>query len=270
MCTPQPANKPAELQVGIVTFTPSKVMANDSVTVAASITNVGGITGTYTAVLTVDSKEVGRKDVSVDPGQSQKVSFQIPTAAAGEYEVAIGSSNASMKVWTWAPYTIKYDSGIVDQGTGHCAYGEFGHMVHFSPPATPFRIQKIMVCGWKECTYQNDCAAKNLVVRIWNKDSSQTLWAQEFPWSLFDRDVAAWKELNVPNVPANNDYYVEIVTHSELLQYEDGKPISTDLRLCASVGGSDSSRSSYSLNGKVISQATRAWLIRVQGEGAPY
>lgn len=266
----QPAAKPAEFQVGPIILTPSRVMANDSVTVTTNITNTGGSQGRYTAVLTVDGKEAGRKDVSVEPGQSQQMSFEVPTGAVGEYKAAIGASSAIMKVLKGSPYEIKYDGGLLDFNATRFITGELGHFVRFTPPTTPFRIQKITVAGYKECSNDKDCAVKNFVVRVWNKDSSQQLWTQEFPWSLFGSGES-YPELNVPNVRADDDFYVEIVTHSQPLLYKGGAEIRADICIGGSRPTSASvlARSGFSLNGKLTNSAPGVWMIRVKGEGAP-
>ncbi|MCJ7653996.1 MAG: hypothetical protein MUO97_01640, partial [Dehalococcoidia bacterium] len=130
----QPASqKPAEFEVSPVRLEPLVVMVGDTVTVAATVNNKGDLAGIYTAVLLVDGQETGRKDITVDPGSSQDVSFQLSKTTAGSHQLAIGNSSTVLTVNNWSPYTIQYDEA---EGSTAGAYvnGEQGHIVHFTPP----------------------------------------------------------------------------------------------------------------------------------------
>ena len=258
--------RPAEFEVGSLTFTPSTILSDDSATVTASVTNTGGITGTYTAVLTVDGHEAGRNDLSLEPGRSKEVSFQVTTTSAGDYELAIGESRAVMTVYDWCPYTIQYDKGKSVGLWSIYLAGEFGHIVHFTPPAKPFKIRRIKVEGYAEVEDFADWDERDFTVRIWDDGKTRQLWSQDFPWRLF-MGFKGSIEIPVPDIRVDDDFHVEVVTHSDEppaknfigLYYEESEG---ETRSGASYLGSPAPLKArfQSIN----------WFIRVQGEGAPF
>lgn len=285
--------EPAEFKIGSLRLTPSTTMVGESVTMSTTVANTGGMTGTYTAILTVDGEETGRKDVSVGAGQSKEVSFAVSTPTVGDQTVAIGHSSAVMTVHDWSPYTIKYDTGLVGSRSSRSTLrsgrrppicfslgGEFGHTVHFTPPVTPFRIQKIRIYGETKIDKRSDADKRLLTVTIWNNGRTQQLWAQDFPWSLFPT-YANWREVEVPDIRVGEDFHVDVVTYSEGY---GAKGASTVYR-AVGIGWDWSesyidiaasrpeTRSGVSYTGKLVEipdayQGLR-WFIRVEGEGPP-
>lgn len=302
--TTQP-RQAAEFEVGPITVTPSVVMAGDTAVVTAAITNTGNITGTYNAVFLVDGQETGTQSITVAPGSSREVNFQFSETATGSYNLAIGNSGTALTVYNWTPYTIQYDNS--DGATvGVYVDGEAGHLVQFSPPNKAFKIQKIMIFA---ATKIASTAELNnpVTFRIWNKDASSLLWSQDVPWSQFVDGT--WQEIKVPDIRVNDDFRVEVVTHSAVIgdpidfasiigliapPVDDGGWI---FRLIGPTGevqnavlvGFDypqtylespspvnrpETRSGYSLNGKLFDPGQGRlegiqWLIRVEGEGPP-
>ena len=224
------SQKPAEFEVGPIKFEPATVMAGDSVTVTATVKNIGDVAGIYTAIFTVDGQETDRKDITVDQGSSQETSFQLSKTTAGSYKLAIGDSNTTMTVYEWQPYKIQYDES---NGVRNGIYvsGENGHIVHFTPPSKAFSIQKIKVFGTAKTLNTADLDKNNVTVRIWDKDGNNQLWSQDFPWRLFIADPC-WREIKVPDVRVYDDFCVELVTHSTPMTYVGGteiaKPASGD------------------------------------------
>jgi len=228
--------------------------------------------GTYTAVLALDGKEVDRRDISVRPGQSQKVSFQLPTTAAGDHKIAIGQSTAAVTFWDWKTHVIKYDT--TEMGVKPVlwfAKGEFGHIVHFTPPTLPFKVRKLLAYGGAFVTDQKDLDKKTITVRIWNKDKSRQVWTGDFPWRLFF-STERWREMDIPNVRVEDDFHVEIVTHSEDMRYEGTKEIASAVAI-AYTEGDEAPRSNISYAGKPLQKTEKVqrlvWCIRVEGEGPP-
>jgi hypothetical protein len=279
--------QPAEFSVGPVTLAPSTVMVGDVVAVAATVTNTGGVSGTYTAALSIDGQEADKKDIAIGPGGNEQVSFQLTETTAGSYNLAIGSSTTTLIVYDWSPYTIQYDES---QGVPVGIYikGEEGHIVHFTPPAKAFKIQKIKMYGTAKVSNTSEFDDNVITVRIWDKEGNNQLWSQDFPWRLFFGEY--WQEVAVPDIRVNDDFLVEIVTHSELASDSDVlktlEEIGGDVRSVVVIGidypeaFADSplerpeTRSGYSLMGKVIDPVTGMlkgirWLIRVEGEGVP-
>ncbi|UCH51664.1 MAG: hypothetical protein JSV54_02595, partial [Chloroflexota bacterium] len=100
----------ADFEVGPLTVTRSGVSVGELATVAATVTNTGGVGGIYDAVLLIDGKEADRKNVSVGPNSAATVTFQVTMGAAGIYKLEIEKSAAVLTVYGW-PYTIQYDDG---------------------------------------------------------------------------------------------------------------------------------------------------------------
>ena len=274
----------AQFEVGALKVARSGVSVGETATVSTSVTNTGGIPGIYKAVLTIDGKQADQKDVSVGPGESQSVSFQVTKTAPGTYELAIDNSSATLNVYKW-PYTIQYDLGNVAQQSLSLS-GDYGHIVHFTPPATPFKIQKIDVYGQANVNKDSDWYDRFVTVRIWNSDRTQQLWSANFPWRDFWNDVGSfWKEIQVPNVSANGDFYVEIVTHSDQFGGEIGSaPSGPDFKPAIFVAYDrpnpyQTSTVSTTLTPSGISKMGQPvevpvkyqglnWLIRVEGDGS--
>jgi len=300
--TQQPASqKPASFEVGPITFEPPVVMVGDTVTVTATVSNIGDTTGTYIAALSVDGQEVDTKAISVNPESSQQVSFQLSRTTAGSYNLAIGNSSATVTVYEWQPYTIRYDESEGSM-VGIYVSGDNGHIVRFTPPAKPFRIQKIWVRATVRFMFTSDLDTNYCTVRIWDKDGNNQLWSQDIPWRIFGGTI------EVPDIRVDDDFLVEVVTHStpsvfipeteipkpggDPIGFIDlGAPFGTTrggtigpLRVVliffdypqsyiSSPSNRPETRSGYSYMGKLIDPGQGRlkgiqWLIRVEGEGA--
>lgn len=252
------------------------------------------------------SSSTDKKDITIDPGSSKEVSFQLSKTTAGSYKLAIGDSSTALTVYNWSPYIIQYDES---DGSPVGAYvnGEQGHIVHFTPPAKAFRIQKVRVFGTVNIKVTSELDKNHITMRIWDKEGTNQLWSQDFPWRLFLD--GAWQEIKVPDIRVNDDFQVEVITHS----YAQGDPIgfaliagiaSTsgnaggrflhfpgpvggDVRSVVIIGAAypptylerpsplnrPETRSGYSYMGKLIDPGQGRlehinWLIRVEGEGA--
>ena len=92
---PAEFTEPAEFEVSSLTVTPSEVVAGESVTVMVDIENVGGLEGTYTATLTVDKKVVDTKDITLDAGATEQVSFTSSLESAGTHTIELGGLTAT-------------------------------------------------------------------------------------------------------------------------------------------------------------------------------
>jgi len=210
---PIPKDYP-DFEVGLLDITRSGVSSGEVATVSTTVTNTGDVKGVYKAVLFVDGKEAEQKDIPVGPKSAEKVTFQVAKSVPGSYKLEIGESAATLTVYKW-PYKIQYDAGIASPDLLSVA-GELGHMVHFSPPTTPFKIQKIEFYVQTRVVDESDWADRYATVRIWDSDRNKQLWSVNVPWRTFwDEKKSFWKEIDVPNIVANGDFYVEIVTHSE-------------------------------------------------------
>jgi len=294
------SQRPAEFEVGLITFEPTTGMVGNLFTATTTVKNIGDIAGTYTATISIDGQEVDSKAIPVEQGSSREVSFQLSKTTAGSYKLAIGNSSTVLTVYNWSPQTIQYDES---DGVSEGIYvsGENGHIVHFTPPANAFKLQKIRIFVSLYFLNTSYLDKNHFTVRIWDKEGNKQLWSQDFPWRLF-WGFYGWKEIEVPDIRVNDDFYVEIVTHSNPMRYkpgteipspggdaigfaEMGKPVPYEYNNVIVIGfdypqsyvnspsNRPETRSGYSYLGKLIDPGQDRlkgirWLIRVEGEGA--
>jgi hypothetical protein len=90
--------KPAEFEVGSITFDPPVVTTSDSLHLAATIKNVGNVAGTYSATLSVDAREIDNRQITLSPQQTSDTEFTINTLPAGNHTISIGESHISINV----------------------------------------------------------------------------------------------------------------------------------------------------------------------------
>jgi cell wall-associated NlpC family hydrolase len=110
-----------------------------------------------------------------------------------------------------ASYSVQYDESDTAV-VGVYIDGDQGHIVNFTPPSEAFTIKKIKIFG--AAKIKNTAELKNIVtVRIWDKEGNNQLWSQDVPWSLFLDGT--WQDIKVPDISVNDDFQVEVVTHSQ-------------------------------------------------------
>jgi hypothetical protein len=219
---------PAQFEVGPLTVQRSGLTVGETATVATAVTNVGDKQGTYAAVLTLDGDAVEKRDISVAPGRTEGIQFKVTVMTPGVKNIAVGTSAATISGYSW-PHTIIYDSDtrLGGEGPAHgsgsnpsnptvlppiSVRGNYGHMVRFTPPAVPFKVQKIWVNGEGRVRNKADWDSNHVTVKIWD-DKSNMLWSVDLPWRLF-RYAGDWNAIDVPDIRVNGDFNVEFVTHS--------------------------------------------------------
>lgn len=273
----------ADFEVGPIIVTRNGVSVDETANVSATVTNSGGVGGVYKAVLLVDGKEVNKKDVSIGPKGSDIVVFQVTKASAGSYKLEIGKSAAVLNVYGW-PYKIQYDAGSA-YGNSLSVAGDYGHMVHFTPPTVPFKVQKIDFYANALVPKDSDWTDKQITLRIWDSSNKQ-LWAIDVPWrTVWDETTSLWKQIDVPNVSVDGDFYVEVVTHSGQFSDDIVAPASGPSISPAVFVGIDNptpyideavssreTRSGVSSMGKYVDVQIKYqgfnWLVRVEGDGS--
>ena len=264
--TEQPAKQPAQFEVIALKVKPSTTVVGYPATVTATVVNKGEVTGAYTASLLVDGQEVEKKVVSVAPGSKGSVSFQVARQSTGCYNLRVGELATTLDVCDWTPQTIQYDSGLTEGGTAIHSKS-WGHVVHFTPPGKPFKIQKVSMCGAVGIYgFQNirELGERTFTVRIWDWHRTKLLWSADLPWSLFS-GMPEWREISVPDVIVDGDFFVEVVTNSD-------PPPSQKRLYIYREQSKDELRSSLSVNGEVYTTQDeyvkdKRWCIRVKGQG---
>ena len=80
---------PAAFNVSNLSITPDKVKQGDPIAISTVVSNTGETSGSYSVVLRIKGIAENIEEVELEPGRSQKVTFNIIKDAAGFYPVAI-------------------------------------------------------------------------------------------------------------------------------------------------------------------------------------
>ncbi len=83
----------AEFSVSDLVIEPTEVNPGQPVTISCTVTNIGGEAGNYTVHLGGDF--VAEKTVSLEPGQSAEVSFEVTPAEAKTFHVSVNGLTGS-------------------------------------------------------------------------------------------------------------------------------------------------------------------------------
>ncbi len=86
---PEEQTEPPNFTVTDLSISPIEVELGQTVTFSANVTNSGGSRGTYTVMLKINGSEVGSKSLTLDAGESQRVSFTGTTEYSGLYTVGL-------------------------------------------------------------------------------------------------------------------------------------------------------------------------------------
>jgi len=81
-----------------LTISPSQVLIDEPVTIAADLQNVAETRATYHCCLACEGKEVEAKDIVVAGDSTEKVAFTLSQAASGRYRVELLGLSGSYKV----------------------------------------------------------------------------------------------------------------------------------------------------------------------------
>jgi hypothetical protein len=88
----------ASFELSSLSINPSSIKEGDSVTISCEVTNIGTSSGSYTVTLKIDGEVKEEKEVSLDAGSSEKVSFELACESAGEFNVDVNGETGSYEV----------------------------------------------------------------------------------------------------------------------------------------------------------------------------
>ena len=124
--------EPAKFALSDLSISPSEVKAGESVTISATVTNSGGSSGSYTAILKINGGQVETKSITLNAGESQVVSFTVVKESTGTYTVELGGLAGTFTITDTIPkttsdctcysYTLKRDIPC-EQATAICRDG---------------------------------------------------------------------------------------------------------------------------------------------------
>jgi len=89
---------PATFTTSALTISPNEVNTGESVTIGATVANIGDVSGMYQVTFKIDGVLVQTKNVTLDEGTSLEVIFKISTDVAGTYTVDIDGLRGAFTV----------------------------------------------------------------------------------------------------------------------------------------------------------------------------
>jgi len=90
--------EPAKFEVRNLTISPKEVAPNATVTISATVTNVGDLDGTHNVTLTIDGRVREIRKVTLAGDASKIVTFTVTEAVAGNYTVVVDGQRGSFTV----------------------------------------------------------------------------------------------------------------------------------------------------------------------------
>lgn len=102
------AEKPAEFTLSSVTISPSAPVVNDTITISATVTNVGEVSGGCDVSLTVDGYS-DSKWIDLASGGNTTVSFSYTATSEGSYTVTLSTPDANVT----KSLTVKEEGQVV-------------------------------------------------------------------------------------------------------------------------------------------------------------
>lgn len=105
---------------------------------------------------------------------------------------------------------LKYDDG--NHEARQSLLGRY-HAVLFTPPSTPWTIDKVRVKGG----YYGDYVGREFKLEVWNKDFD-VLYSGKYPYDKFT-SKNKWATLDVPDLNVSDDFYIALETGSQKFAY---------------------------------------------------
>ncbi|MHA2052086.1 MAG: DUF2341 domain-containing protein [Candidatus Kariarchaeaceae archaeon] len=120
LIAPRPST--AAFEVSDLIISPSIVEPGDDIEISVKVTNIGGDSGNYTIILTVEGVTEDSETVSLDGETSTQVTFSVTKTADGTYSVEVNGLSGDFIVYTPEPAEFEL-SGFDLSGT-HVQPGE--------------------------------------------------------------------------------------------------------------------------------------------------
>lgn len=97
---------PASFTIADLSVTPSEVNIGESVSISVLVTNTGDLTGVYEVNIKIDNVVAQTKDVTLDGGDSETISFSVTPDSAGDCTVDVNGLSGKFTVKAPAPTPI--------------------------------------------------------------------------------------------------------------------------------------------------------------------
>jgi hypothetical protein len=89
---------PAPLILSDINISPEEIFVGKSITISTVVTNPGKVADTYRVIISIDNVEISAKDISLDSGTSETVSFNVVPNTAGRHILAINGTQQVLEV----------------------------------------------------------------------------------------------------------------------------------------------------------------------------
>ena len=89
---------------------PANVVAGEKVIIRAEVKNVNSQTDTYNVPLMVDGVADSRESITLAPGQTEPVAFELTRSRAGTYKVSVGGKESTLTVEKVAPPDFRFSN----------------------------------------------------------------------------------------------------------------------------------------------------------------
>lgn len=96
-----------EFQIMNLSLSSTKVAQGESITAEVKVANIGDAKGTYEVELKLESKTFATKEVTLEPGQSKTVSFEVKKQELGSYNLGTGDLSKSFDVAKPAEFEVE-------------------------------------------------------------------------------------------------------------------------------------------------------------------
>lgn len=104
---------PPELTLTTLSVSPKEVKPGESVTIAVGVANPGAITGSRTVELWIEGKFEQSWEVTLNPGESEMVSFTVTRDEPGSYRAAVNGFREEFMVLAPPPFNWPLFGGII-------------------------------------------------------------------------------------------------------------------------------------------------------------
>ena len=276
-------NSTPEFEVLSLEVSPRCAFTGENATVTAIVINRNNVDSKYMATFLLDGQSAIKKEVMLHGSKTANISFTVSSDIPATKEIAIDGFKTSVSFYTPKRHEIQYDNYDIQVNAGAFsamskAPGQepYGQMVCFTAPFKPFIVNKIKMRTVGSFS-QNENVTQ-MTINLWDSIGNN-LWSENYPWPGIDTNNT-WVEYVVPDIPVDNDVYVEMVSHS--LSSIKGLTMNSPLvgeKGWRSLGGVRSkypTRSSFSDTGLPLRHASSSndglyvsYCLRIIGKGGP-
>ena len=104
--------EPAKFVTSYANIEPTEVLPNQAVRISINVGNCGTATGSYRVVLNINGNFEDSQVISVSPGSSQRVVFDVTKITPGTYEVSINGHKGQFMVIVSTPSGLPIGGGL--------------------------------------------------------------------------------------------------------------------------------------------------------------